>query len=438
MTLTLPARSQERYFLADRGVPFIPGSASIAASWVWAPALFTSAEVAYRYGWAGLAWFTIPNALVLLFFGYFGDLARRKFPNGFTLSELMGNVYSRRVRSAYLVQLSALATASFAVQLVAGGAVIALLTGWNYALVTVCMAAVAVASASISGIRGALRSDYLHIGLTLLVVVSFAPAVTSTVGWDAVGAGATQNTDMLALALAFGIPTTIGLMSGPFGDQSFWQRTFALKRTVIRKAFTLAAFIFAIVPLSMGVLGFASFGAGLTVDDPQMSNVAAVQQLLPSWTIVPFTLMVLGALISTMDNNLVSGATLAGHDLNNDDSDGITKGRAAMVLLAVIGAGVANIPGITVTVLFLIYGTLRASTFAPTVLTLVAKHRAPSERGVFWAIVGSLTIGLPVFFYGSFVEGASAYKTLGSILTIGIGTAVVLATRTKETMQWHR
>ena len=37
------------------------GGTSIAASWIWAPALFVSVQLAYEKGIAGIFWFTIPN-----------------------------------------------------------------------------------------------------------------------------------------------------------------------------------------------------------------------------------------------------------------------------------------------------------------------------------------------------------------------------------------
>lgn len=425
--------AKEQFLAAGRKVPLWPAAVSIAASWVWAPALFTSAEVAFNWGWQGLAWFTIPNVLVLIIFGWFANKMRGRLPDGFTLSGYMREAYSRRVQRAYIGQLSALAICSFAVQMVAGGAVIAFITGWDYWIITVLMAAAALAYSAAGGLRASIAADFFHIGMTLLVVLTFAPAVIASVGLDTIWAGISNTpTDPWALALGFGIPTAIGLLSGPFGDQSFWQRSFAIRTRDVRNAFTLSAFIFALVPLLMGVLGFAASGAGLTPADTQLVNVEAVYGLLPAWAILPFTVMVIGALVSTMDNNLVSASALIGHDLTTHGNP-ITRGRIAMIATAIVGAAIANIPGISVTVLFLIYGTLRASTLAPTVLTFTLAKRPPTEPGMFWGIVLALTIGLPVFIYGSFVPDAASIKTLGSVLTIGIAATIVLATtRTKE------
>lgn len=50
---------------------------SIAATWIWAPALFTSTEKAYTNGLPGLFWFLIPNVLCLILFIPFAKKIRR-------------------------------------------------------------------------------------------------------------------------------------------------------------------------------------------------------------------------------------------------------------------------------------------------------------------------------------------------------------------------
>ena len=97
--------------------------------------------------------------------------------------------------------------------------------------------------------------------------------------------------------------------------------------------------------------------------------------------------------------------------------------RRVMACLLLVGILVANIPGLTVTHLFLFYCTLRASTLLPTVLTLLGKRL--NANGVFAGIVASLCIGLPVFAVGN-IWNIAAYKTTGSLLTVLLSGAVAL------------
>ena len=100
-----------------------------------------------------------------------------------------------------------------------------------------------------------------------------------------------------------------------------------------------------------------------------------------------------------------------------------------MVVLLAAGILIANIPGITVTHLFLFYGTLRASTLLPTVLTL--KGVRLTSGGIIAGVITSLTVGLPVFAYGS-VLNSGPYKTLGSMLAVLLSGIIALATSRKE------
>ena len=102
-----------------------------------------------------------------------------------------------------------------------------------------------------------------------------------------------------------------------------------------------------------------------------------------------------------------------------------------MILLLAVGIAVANIPGLTITHLFLMYGTLRAATLLPTVFTLKGVNMTP--QGVVAGIITALIIGLPVFGYGN-IRGIALYKTVGSLFTVFLsGMISLLVSRRRGT-----
>ena len=105
------------------------------------------------------------------------------------------------------------------------------------------------------------------------------------------------------------------------------------------------------------------------------------------------------------------------------------KTKLSMLLLLAAGIAVANIPGLTVTHLFLMYGTLRASTLLPTVLTLKGVRLAP--QGIVAGVVAAMVIGLPVFGYGN-ISGIAIYKTAGSLTTALLSGVIALAVTRKR------
>ncbi len=428
----------EDFHVGSRNMGTISSAMSVAATWIWAPALFVSAEQAYKNGFAGLFWFLVPNILCLILFVPFAKKIRDEMPQGVTLSGFMGEKYnSKTVKRVYDLQLGSLAVLSTAVQLLAGGKILSTVTGITFWKLTVILAAIALSYSMISGIRASIMTDSIQMVFLLLACAIFVPWAMQGGGvQDLISglSGASGEYGSLILqkgievALSFGIPTAIGLVAGPFGDQCFWQRAFCIRKDKIGKAFTLGAVMFGIVPLSMGILGFIAAGSGFTPTDTGTVNLELVTHLFPAWVSLPFLLMLVSGLLSTVDSNLCAAASLT----TDFGATGVKAPRAAMVALLAAGIGIANIPGLTVTHMFLIYGTLRATTLLPTVLTLA--RRRLTGKGVVAGVLTALLVGLPIFAYGT-LNNLSAYKTLGSLFTVlsaGIVAAVVSGMEAKE------
>ena len=427
--------SKSGFLVAGRDLAALPAGLSIAATWIWAPALFIAAQQAYMNGVAGLFWFTVPNVACLIIFAFFAERVRQRMPGGFTLSDFMRETYSARVQGAYLFQLTALSVCAFAVQLLAGGAVVSALTGIPLALVTLALAGTAISYSLWSGLRASVLTDWLQILLILAVALTLIPwAVSAGGGWATVAAGSAGINQRLGVfdadvALGFGIAVTIGLLSGPFGDQSFWQRTFAIRPGQVRRAFFIGAAVFAVVPLTLSLPGFLAVGAGLEISSPQLVNVEAVLHFLPAWVAVPLVFMLLAGLVSTLDSCLCAVSSLAAHDGAQrwrPAGDPMAIARWAMLTLAGLGVALANVPGLQILYLFLFYGTLRAATLLPTVLTILGVRL--DERGVFCGIVTAICVGLPIFAYGNF-GGGTAWVVAGSLTTVLSSGAVALAMR---------
>ncbi len=428
--LSRKASTAESFHVADRRLGLWQSAMSIAATWIWAPALFTSAEKAYTTGWPGLFWFLVPNVLCLLVFVPFAQRIRAQMPEGVTVSGFMARHYrSKAVHGVYLFELSALTVLSTAVQLLAGAKILAAVTGWPFWLLTVVLAAIAFSYSQYSGIRASVLTDALQMLLMLGCCALLVPLALRGNGADSLAkglAGATGefthllDKSGLAVLLSFGLPSAIGLLAAPFGDQCFWQRAFSIRRDKMGKAFRLGALLFAVVPLSMGLLGFVAAGSGFTAADSGMVGFELVQQIFPAWVMLPFLFMLISGLLSTVDSNLCAAASLT-----NDFGGGMKAAKGSMLLVLALAVLIANIPGLTVTGLFLVYGALRSTTMLPTVLTL--KGKALSARGVFAGVLASLVIGMPIFVIGT-ITGSALLKTAESLCAVLLSGIVSLAT----------
>lgn len=432
LVFTKQAQNKESFHVADRNIGTGVAALSVAATWIWAPALFTSAEKAYVNGIPGLFWFLVPNVLCLIFFIPFAKRIRERCPHGITLTGHMNDVYrSPKVKGVYTFQLGALAVLSTSVQLLAGGKMLSALLGIPLWIVTIVLAAIAYSYSRFSGLKASIATDVLQFGIILIGCAMLVPWTVAEAGGvsavlnglPAVSGefGSLFSESGFEVFLGFGLPTTIGLLSGPFGDQCFWQRAFAIKKNRIGRAFFIGALLFGMVPMSISMIGFAAAGTGFVAVDPGMVNMEFIMANLPAWVLAPFLMMILSGLLSTVDSNLCAAASMTTDWQTKGDN--IKTSRGVMMVLLCISIAIANIPGLDVTHLFLFYGTLRASTLLPTVLTLLDKKL--SANGVFNGIIASLCVGLPIFAAGNLMNH-SVLKTVGSMTTVLLSGIVAL------------
>ena len=73
----------------------------------------------------------------------------------------------------------------------------------------------------------------------------------------------------LMVTLSFGIPTTIGLLSGTFGDQMFWQQVFLCERRQSEAHNDNRCLYFCRCTYFLGGIWLFAAGTGLAISDTQ-------------------------------------------------------------------------------------------------------------------------------------------------------------------------
>jgi hypothetical protein len=122
---------------------------------------------------------------------------------------------------------------------------------------------------------------------------------------------------------------------------------------------------------------------------------------------------------------------MTGHDIYNkykvkvDDKAVIKYARIGMIVLAVAGFAITQIPGITLLYIFLFFATLRAAVWLPSLIAIV-KPKLLSEAGMFYGISTAVIIGVPMFVYGKLFKSLS-YTLSGTIIAIFGSAVLVLA-----------
>jgi len=428
--------TKEGFLLAGRKVNWFFGGTSIAASWIWAPALFISVQLAYEKGIAGIFWFVLPNMIALAIFSILGPKIRNQFSEGYTLPEFIKHRLGWKVHKVYLFPYFFYQLMAVTVQLFAGGSLISLLTGISLTSIMPILALIALTYTLISGLQASIITDFVQMSIIVLAGIVILPYTWLTAGgWGAIKSGfgglvGVTNIFDPGIAFSLGIVTSIGLIAGAIADQQYWQRSFAIKRTHLFKAFIFGALLFGIVPLALSSLGFIAANPALGINLPEgidasMIGVQTVSVLLPQWAVLLFVIMLLAGLSSTLDSGLSAASSLWVTDISKskNDKESIKSARYAMTGMATLGLliamAVAYIPGFGLFHLWWVFNTIAATIVVPTVLCLYWKKLSP--QGVFWGVIVAFVIGLPIFIYGNIIENP-VWTVGASLFIIAIST----------------
>jgi hypothetical protein len=96
-----------------------------------------------------------------------------------------------------------------------------------------------------------------------------------------------------------------------------------------------------------------------------------------------------------------------------------------MLMLAAVGFSVCMIPHITILHLFLFFANLRAAVWLPSMLAMLCP-RFVTEPAMFWSILISVTVGMPLFIYGQ-LYGRTLWSFAGTLTSI-VGSLLLVLT----------
>jgi len=430
----------ETFLVANRNLGLIWSSISIAVTWIWAPALFISSQKAYNQGIAGVFWFLVPNSLALVLIGYLSTRVRKSFKDGFTfpqfirmkLGNINGYLYSFVV---LIVQLY-----SIVLHLTAGLLILTNLTSIKRVYLILLLAVIFFILASFRGIKSALVTDIFKFLFLIIIVFVIIPAViyksggisSILVGMQEVDGGLSGILNFRVF-FTFGIAVSISLLSAVVIDQQQWQRAFSLNEKLGIRPFIYGAIFFASILLMLSSLGFlaGNKNLGIFVETSQNVGYATISQIASNIGVIVFVFTLMMSLIAAGASALCAASSIFVTDIykNLEDKKKLRYARISMLIILSIGIMIALIPNIQIVYLLLLIGALRGALLIPTILTILEKKL--SQRGVSIGIISGISVGLPVFIWGSFVKNAYI-STVGSICSVLI-SALVCSIITKYT-----
>ncbi|MBI5223650.1 hypothetical protein HY990_04465 [Candidatus Micrarchaeota archaeon] len=424
----------EYFLVANRDVHWLIGAGSIAASWIWAPALFISSEVSYQLGLPGLFWFLFPNVIAVAIFIFLAPKIQERFPRGYTLPQYLGTrLQDKNIHKLYFFGYGFYQLMAVSVQLFAGSSLIFLLTGISVELSIALISFIVFTYAWLSGFESSIVTDFVGLIVIFLGLILVVPSTLHASGGlhfmlTGLGGVGGLHFDIFdpGVAFSFGLVTSISLIAGAISDQAFWQRAFAFKKNAIKPGFLTGAIFFAIVPVALSILGFiaAAPGSGILLPsgvDPSMIGVITVAHYLSPMFLLVFFFMLLSGLCSTLDSALSAFSALYAVDVGSFTvSSDLSKPRVGMIIILLLGIFVAlitvHVPAFGLSQLWWIFNAVGATLVVPTILSLYWSKL--TAKGALSGIVSALLVGLPLFIYGNF--------TNNNLLIVGSSVFIIL------------
>ncbi len=426
------------FLVADRAVGPVQGALSTAVTFIWAPALFVCSLTAFSSGIAGIWWFVFPNLLCFVIFAFVAKRVRREHPNGFTLTQLIGDrVTHPAAHVALLAIFMFWMLAAVVINCVAGGTMLSAVSGINFYVAVIGLGATAMLYSLISGLRASIVTDVLQmtmvVGIALIIVpwVVLGGSGVEGVTLNLRGTEGSLNPFDPATIYSLGILASLGLIGGTLQDQMFYQRAYSVNEKHIVKMFLVGGALFAIVPIALSLLGFVGaglVGAGaITVDNPEMVGPSVIAYYLPKWALIAFVFMAFAGLASTLDSAFCALSSLISVDVyeryvrpNSDDDAKLRAARVGMAVVGLLGLAIALLrPNILW--IFKTYAAIAVGGLAPVLFIIFG--RTPKASAVVASVLVGLGVSLPSAIYGN-VVGNNHIVLWGTLGGLAFSTAV--------------
>lgn len=396
------AVTRDSFLVANWSLPVSIGAVTVAATWVQAPALLFSGQQAYT-SVLHFASFWIPNAAALVVAAVLVVKIRERLPRGYTVPQFMGEVFGDNVR--WLSFMLAFATLVLAVGYTLIGMRLWLspqlgLPAWQIALL---LGTAAFAWVMPTGLPGAIGGDRVKLSVVVVGVVGVVVLWTywSVSGHAVVNAKPTDVPFGSWWVLwAVGIPLAASLIGGPICNCDLGERFFALDRSVTRRAYLIAACIFAFVVLCFGSLGFLARNIGVDVGNGLVAfKLLAASASSP--VVIAVTVCLAIILATALASFIASAGNLLTVELFNRMRPGATQrqsliaSRIVMVVPIVFGTIVASQEQIDIGTLLRALAVVRGEMIIPIILAAFYPARFPGKHiliGMFAGLTGGVAL----------------------------------------------
>jgi len=428
----------DAYMTAGNGIGLGVSAASMTATWIWAASMYASATSGYVYGISGPIHYGLWGALMILFIYPYGRRIRAVAPRAHTLAEVM---YARHGRSSQLMLAGSNilgSVISLTSNFIAGGALIAMLTPFNFSQGVVVIAGGVLLYTLWSGFRASVLTDFIQVCAMLGAVIVVIPAIFFAMGGPAVfvegASNLTPQQTSFFSSEAFlnqGAPYIAAVLAYAIGNQTIAQRLFAVREDLIRPTFITATVGYGATIIGIGMLGVVALYAGINPMEGDLNNL--IPQLAGTYfgpvLLSVFFIMIIGSLASTADSDLSALSSIMMADVYGragkrkaDPRLMLTVGRATMVIAtgtALYFAGAR----MNILDLLVLVGAIWGALVFPVIASFYWEK--VTNKAFTVSVLAALAIFFPVRFGWISMDGAVGY-VFDMVAVVGVGVVAGL------------
>lgn len=401
------AKDLDGFMLAGRNVGMALGSATAMATWVTSNTVMLAPKFAIQLGvWGMVAYSTASFGLFL--FAPMARRIRRLIPKGYTSGDFVRLRYGKFTWILFLI-ISFIYSMAWLVSMgMAGGIVLEALSGLDYRIGMSVILLVCVLYTMFGGLYAVIGTDFIQSVIILLGVVIIGAVVLTQMDFSMIYQKMeVERPALLKIMMPVALISLFNNMFFGFGEifhnNVWWSRAFAMRESVVKKAYALSGLLWLPIPVAAGFIGLTAIGLNLSIVDPDMVGPLVSASILGKVGAVFVFVIIFCSLASSIDSLLAATSDLVTEDVYKklfrpNVSDTVLR---KVNLYIILGLGVLTWVfcylrlGGLIQVLFL-SGPLVASMIFPIVCGLYWK--TVNRNGINLAILVGSAIGLICYF----------------------------------------
>lgn len=420
------AKNLEGHMLAGRNVGMALGTATVMATWVTSNTTMLAPQFVLEMGvWGMLAYSTA--AIGLLLFAPLAKRIRTLMPKGYTSGDFIRLRYGKAAWIVFLF-ISIFYSLIWLISMgMAGGILMNAIAGIPYALGTTVIIAVCVGYTLFGGLYAVIGTDFIQSLLIMIGIVIVGLGIYHVFDFDTIYHDLENNRPMLLnllfpAALMSIFNNLLFSLGEVFHSNVWWSRTFALRKEVGKKAYTLAGLAWLPIPIAAGFIALASDSLGINIVRPDMVGpLVAANVLGPTGAIIVF-IVLFCSLASSIDAVLAAISDLITQDIYRKifkphaTDQQLKKFAACIIVLVGFVALLLCLPRIgTLASILFFAGPMVGSTIWPIATGLFWKKA--NAKGALWGMLLGSVGGLVSYFYLGWYTSSLVGATV-SMLTV--------------------